>query len=162
MSEKSISSSRKASILAQFVRERFLVAGFFTSVRLSCRDDPNGARLTFSEYDHDEPPSKESEADLPFFSVLFPGIGSHKHRPAKHLRYVHEIYAVLDDIRNPLGFVPFEPHMPYCNNAMYLQQAKFKMLTSWLERMRVEVAGWRVPYSQATKPGLSAPGAAWL
>src|SRR5207244_4848197 len=79
ISEISISMSLSASILAQFVRDRFLVVGFFTSVRLSCRENLNQIWRAFSKGDRHEPPANESEADLSGFVVVFPAVRSYQH-----------------------------------------------------------------------------------
>src|SRR5712691_2508264 len=94
ISEKSISSSRKASILAQLDCETFLEVRFFTMVRLSYRDDANGLRLRFGKDHRYKPLANETKADLPRLPVIFSGVGHNQHRPTEHFRNVHEVYPV--------------------------------------------------------------------
>ena len=74
MSGKSIPRSLSVSILAHFVRDRFLVVCFFTCVCLLCRDNANRVWLPFGKSDYHEPPANESEADLPGLAVVFPAL----------------------------------------------------------------------------------------
>jgi hypothetical protein len=110
ISEKSISLSRKASILTQLVRERFLVEDFFTAVGLSCWNDPNSVRLAFRECNDHKSSTDESEANLSHLAIISSGIGADQHRPGKYLRDISEIHSVFSEIRRSLGFVPFKSH----------------------------------------------------
>lgn len=109
MSEVSISFSFNASILPQFVRDRFLVIGFFTFVRLSCGDDADNFG-SFCKHDRHKPSTNEAETNCSGFTVVFSNIRSDQHQARKYFLYVQKINAVLGDVRYSFGFIPFESH----------------------------------------------------
>src|SRR6202521_4580741 len=113
MSEKSMSSSRIASMRFQSVLEGLFVFFPFFIVCPSQRNDANRFWSGLRENDRSRALTNLADPSPTHVSVIFPRVRFYNQEAAKHLFGVCKIEAMLAHVGAVLGLIPFEIH---CNS----------------------------------------------
>src|SRR5579859_2498473 len=113
LSERSIFSSRIASIRFQSVLDRLFVFFAFIAGGLSQGDDANRFRIPLGEDNLHGASTDLTQSRPASFSVVLSGIGFCEKNAAEYFFRVGKVQSMFTDVRAILGLVPFQSH---CNS----------------------------------------------